>query len=480
MTNRPDDAGIAAVDLAGSAPEPTTLPATAGETTADRPWPLHLLSEKLKAHIERAPAAWVEGQIIELNRRGKANYVTLRDTDAEVSLSVTVWSSVMDRLELPLERGARVVAQLKPDFWLKTGRLSMQSRDIRPVGLGDLLARIERLRQALGREGLFDDDRKLPLPLLPHRIGLITGRDSDAMKDVLRNATLRWPAVAFEVREVAVQGVNAVAQVSAALAELDADPRIDVIVIARGGGSLEDLLTFSNEILIRAVAAATTPVVSAIGHEADRPLLDEVADLRASTPTDAAKRIVPNVAEELVRIRAGRAALQRAVQLLVTRETERLQAIRSRPVLADPEGMVSARADDVARLRERAFGITSTAVDRALDRTMHLRAQVRALSPQHTLDRGYAVVQRSDGSVLRDSGDAEPGSELRIRLARGELRARTLPGPAADEPAQEEAQTKTQQGALEGAEPIPERVTDQITDRPTDQVTDQPTEERAS
>ncbi|WP_026552539.1 exodeoxyribonuclease VII large subunit [Arthrobacter sp. H20] len=411
---------------------PTTLPATAAETTADRPWPLHLLSEKLKAHLERAPAAWVEGQVIEVNRRAAMCFVTLRDVDAEVSLPLTIRGNVLSRLELPLEHGSRVVAQLKPDFWLKTGRLSMQTWQIRQVGLGDLLARIERLRQSLAAEGLFAARLRKPLPLLPHRIGLITGRGSDAMKDVLRNASLRWPAVEFEVREVAVQGVGCVGQVTAALAELDAMPSVDVIIITRGGGSLEDLLPFSSEEMVRAVAAARTPVVSAIGHEADRPLLDEVADLRASTPTDAAKRVVPDVAEEFQRIQQSRLQLSRAIDSLVSRETERLTHLRSRPVLAQPEGMVSVRVDDVERLRGRARLAVTTAVARDTDRVHHLRSQIRSLSPQNTLDRGYAVVQLEDGSIARDAGATPPGALLKIRLARGELAASALaPTPSA-------------------------------------------------
>ena len=404
-------------------PEKTTLPATAAQTSPENPWPLALLSKNLKSYIDRAPATWVEGQVIELNRRANASYITLRDVDAEVSLSLTAWSTVMNRLELPLERGARVVALVKPDFWVKTGRLSMQTRDIRPVGLGDLLARIERLRHALAAEGLFREERKLPLPLLPGRIGLITGRNSDAMKDVMRNAALRWPAVAFEVREVAVQGVNAVAEVTRALAELDAMAEVDVIVIARGGGSLEDLLPFSHEDLVRAVSAAQTPVVSAIGHEADRPLLDEVADLRASTPTDAAKRIVPDVGEELARVRQSRAQLRRVIGTLLGRETDRLQHIRSRPVLAAPLSMVERREEEVSRLRSRVLSAVSAEVRRDADRITHLRAQVRALSPQNTLDRGYAVVQLQDGSVVRDAGSVPAGAALRIRVAVGELAA---------------------------------------------------------
>jgi exodeoxyribonuclease VII large subunit len=407
------------------------VPATAADTSPDNPWPLQLLSQKLKTHIERAPAAWVEGQVIELNRRGGSAFLTLRDVDAEISLPASIWSKLLDRQETPLERGSRVVALLKAEFWLKTGRLNMSVKDIRPVGLGDLLARIERLRHALAAEGLFAESRKKRLPLLPHRIGLITGRDSDAKKDVLRNAALRWPAVEFEIREVAVQGNTAVSQMVKALRELDARPEVDVIVIARGGGALEDLLPFSSEELIRAVAAAVTPVVSAIGHEADRPILDDVADLRASTPTDAAKRIVPEVSEELARVRQAEAQLRRSVTLLVARETDRLAAVRSRPVLAAPESMITARADDVERLAQRSTAAISAAVTRASDQLVHLQAQVRALSPQQTLDRGYAVVQLSGsgGAVVRQPAQAPAGAALSVRVAGGRFGAESTGAP---------------------------------------------------
>jgi exodeoxyribonuclease VII large subunit len=427
-TASPDDAAVGDAQDGEAQHGASTLPGTAAETSPDRPWPLHLLSRKLKAHIERAPAVWIEAQVIELNRRGSSAFATLRDTDAEISLPASLWSNVLDRQKAPLERGSRVVALVKPEFWMKTGRLNMSVKDIRPVGLGDLLARIERLRHALAEEGLFADSRKKALPLLPHRIGLITGRDSDAKKDVLRNAALRWPAVEFDVREVAVQGNTAVGQVLAALRELDADPHVDVIVIARGGGALEDLLPFSNEDLIRAVSAARTPVVSAIGHEADRPILDDVADLRASTPTDAAKRIVPDVSEELAKVRLAREHLNRCITRLVDREEDRLHALRSRPVMASPEVMVTARAEDVSRLRKHAHTAVSSAVVRALDQVHHLKARVRALSPQKTLDRGYAVVQLAgpEGAgldVVRNPGQAPHGTTLTVRVAEGRFGA---------------------------------------------------------
>ena len=413
----------------------TTVPATAAETSPENPWPLQLLSQKLKAHIERAPSVWVEGQVIELNRRGTNAFLTLRDVDAEISLPASVWTKLLDRQATPLERGSRVVALLKAEFWVKTGRLNMAVKDIRPVGLGDLLARIERLRQALGAEGLFADARKKPLPLLPHRIGLITGRDSDAKKDILRNAALRWPAVEFEIREVAVQGNTAVSQMIAALKELDEAPQVDVIVIARGGGALEDLLPFSSEELVRAVSRAATPVVSAIGHEADRPILDDVADLRASTPTDAAKRIVPDVVEELFRVRQSRDRLRSYVTRLVERESERLGSLRSRPALAAPEVLLTSRHEDIERLRNRSGSSIDVALARAADGLVHLTAQVRALSPQKTLDRGYAVVQlalNGDGGksgetrgreIVRHPSQAPAEAELSVRVAGGRFTA---------------------------------------------------------
>lgn len=413
----------------------TTVPATAAETSPENPWPLQLLSQKLKAHIERAPSVWVEGQVIELNRRGTNAFLTLRDVDAEISLPASVWTKLLDRQAAPLERGSRVVALLKAEFWVKTGRLNMAVKDIRPVGLGDLLARIEGLRQALGAEGLFADARKKPLPLLPHRIGLITGRDSDAKKDILRNAALRWPAVEFEIREVAVQGNTAVSQMIAALKELDEAPQVDVIVIARGGGALEDLLPFSSEELVRAVSRAATPVVSAIGHEADRPILDDVADLRASTPTDAAKRIVPDVVEELFRVRQSRDRLRSCVTRLVERESERLSSLRSRPVLAAPEALLTSRHEDIERLRSRSGSSIDISLARAADGLVHLTAQVRALSPQKTLDRGYAVVQLAlNGEtgnpgetprreIVRHPSQAPADAELSVRVAGGRFTA---------------------------------------------------------
>lgn len=393
----------------------------ARDTSPENPWPLSRLSSNLNAWIKKAPDAWVEGQVIEVNHRARVSYVTLRDMNEEMSVSVTLFSQEMAALQRPLEQGMHVVVNLKADFYAKTGRLSMIGRGIRPVGLGDLLERLERLRRALAEEGLFDPRHKKPLPVLPSCVGLITGRNSDAEKDVVRNASLRWPGVQFEIREVPVQGNGAAPAVSAALTELDQLDHVDVIVIARGGGSFEDLLAFSDESLIRTVFAAITPVVSAIGHENDQPLLDYVADVRASTPTDAGKRVVPDVQEERLRIGQARAALDRAVSSLIDREEQGLASVRTRPVLSQPDGMILVREEDLDRWRSRAWSAVNTATLRAQDTVAQMRARVRALSPQQTLNRGYAVVQTTDGHVVTDAHTVETEQPLAVRLASGEL-----------------------------------------------------------
>lgn len=393
----------------------------ARDTSPENPWPLSRLSSNLNAWIKKAPDAWVEGQVIEVNHRARVSYVTLRDMNEEMSVSVTLFGQEMAALQRPLEQGMRVVVNLKADFYAKTGRLSMIGRGIRPVGLGDLLERLERLRRALADEGLFDPRHKKPLPVLPSCVGLITGRNSDAEKDVVRNASLRWPGVQFEIREVPVQGNGAANAVSAALAELDQLEHVDVIVIARGGGAFEDLLAFSDESLIRNVFAANTPVVSAIGHENDQPLLDYVADVRASTPTDAGKRVVPDVQEERLRIGQARAALDRAVTTLIEREQQGLASMRTRPVLSQPDGMILVREEDLDRWRSRAWSAVNTATLRAQDAVTQMRARVRALSPQQTLDRGYAVVQTKDGHVVTEADSVKAKQKLAVRLASGEL-----------------------------------------------------------
>ena len=321
----PDGVTDAAFPTASSAPRatgdvPESVARATGDhaSTADAPWPVAVVAGKIKGYIDRLGTVWAEGEITQWGGSGGNVYGKLKDLEQDVTLSFTLWSSTLAKLKDEFKQGDHVLALLKPNYWPKGGTLTMQVYELRHVGLGDLLERLERLRRQLADEGLFDVSRKKPLPFLPACIGLVTGKDSDAEKDVLRNAQLRWPSVVFRVRHAAVQGDRAAADVAAAIRELDADPEVEVIIVARGGGDFQNLLAFSDEKLVRAAAACVTPLVSAIGHEADRPLLDEVADLRASTPTDAAKRVVPDVAEELARVQQARARIGTRVTSLVT------------------------------------------------------------------------------------------------------------------------------------------------------------------
>ncbi|MFC7400801.1 exodeoxyribonuclease VII large subunit [Citricoccus sp. GCM10030269] len=423
-------------------------PATAAGTGPDAPWPLRVLSENLKQYFERAPAAWIEGQLIEFKViRGNA-WMTLRDLDGDYSLPVTAWRAVASTLEGTVEPGSRVVARVKPSFYTKTGRLTMVASAMRPVGLGDLLARVENLRRTLEAEGLTSPALKKSLPVLPNLIGLVTGKNSDAMKDVIRNTHLRWPQARFEVREVAVQGASAPREVMTALAELDAHPEVDVIVVARGGGALEEVvLPFSDETLVRAVAQVQTPVVSAIGHEADHPVLDDVADLRASTPTDAAKHIVPDAAAERDAVAGARLRLAAGVERLVQHEAERLANLRSRPVMAQPERWVDERAQDLERIRERARTSLAGRLDREHDAVGHLRARVRSLSPQKTLNRGYAVVRHAD-EVIRSAEQVDVGDSLDVLVAAGRLGAAvTSIHPLAPSPSDSPSDSPEQENA---------------------------------
>ena len=306
------------------------------DTSPDAPVPVRTILRLTSEWIGRLGRVWVEGQIAELTRRGGTVFLTLRDPVAAVSVRVICPRTVLDATDPPPAEGARVLIWAKPDFNTNRGSFSLAATEIRAVGIEELLARLERLRRALAAEGLFAAERKRPLPFLPGKIGLICGRDSAAEKDVLRNSAHRWPAVQFRVEAVAVQGSYAVGEIVDALHRLDADPSVDVIVIARGGGSIEDLLPFSDETLIRAVAAAKSPVVSAIGHEQDTPLLDLVADVRASTPTDAARRVVPDVSEQVALISQLRNRARRCLTGRMEPESAWLADMRSRPALASP------------------------------------------------------------------------------------------------------------------------------------------------
>lgn len=387
------------------------------------------VAQSMRTHINALPPVWIEGQLASWNIRNGHAYAKLKDVTEDATISITVWRSVLESLTEQFAQGDKVRVLAKPDYWVAGGTLSFSVKDMRHEGLGDILEKIERLRRQLASEGLLDAARKKPLPFLPLCIGLITGANSDAEKDVLTNARLRWSDVQFRVVHTAVQGENCAPQVARAIAELDADPEVDVIIIARGGGSAEDLLPFSDETLCRAIAACRTPVVSAVGHEPDNPLCDLVADVRAATPTDAAKKVVPDAVAELMLVSELRSRGGRALRNWVGRELQGLRQLRNRPVLADPMRLVTDRTTEINRAREAARRDIRRSVAAESDRVGHLGARLNTLGPAATLARGYAVVQRIDGAtdgsatVLRSVADAPAGAQLRIRVSNGALGA---------------------------------------------------------
>jgi exodeoxyribonuclease VII large subunit len=393
------------------------------ETSSESPASVRVVSEAIKDYVDRLGPIWIEGEISELNERsGMMAFMRLRDTSVDMSISVMCHKSVIATVK-PLPDNARVVLYAKPSWYTKNGSLSFSAREIRQVGVGELLARLEALKNLLAAEGLFDSERKIELPLLPKVIGLICGRNTDAEKDVVENAKRRWPSVQFEIREVTVQGAAAVSEVSDALRELEANKDVEVIIITRGGGSFEDLLPFSDETLVRLAASCTTPIVSAIGHEKDSPLLDLVADYRASTPTDAAKRVVPDILEEIAMIGALRDRARRTLVNRIDLEVTRITNFKNRPVMKDPQVLITSRAEVIAGLRDRSNRSFGASIKLAKEELKQVKARIRALSPQATLDRGYSVVQLADGQILTDPKKLKQGDLLRLRLAKGETQA---------------------------------------------------------
>jgi exodeoxyribonuclease VII large subunit len=392
------------------------------ESSPENPQPLRVVTHAVKGWVERLSQIWVEGQLIEINRRSgsKTVFLTLRDKLANVSASVTVSPTTLDSAG-PLTEGATVVARLKPSYYETSGRFSFYCDAIKPVGEGQLLARLEQTKRMLQAEGLFDPVRKRRLPFLPRVVGLVTAAGSAAERDVVENARRRWPAVRIETRHALVQGPQACEQLVAALKQLDSRAEVDVIVIARGGGSLEDLLPFSDEGLVRAVFACTTPVVSAIGHETDNPILDLVADYRASTPTDAAKRVVPDVGEESERIQQSARRLRQAIGAIVHRQQEFLDATRSRPVLADPTASFALRYEAVDGLRHRARRAISSRISHESTAVEHTLARVRAMSPKATLERGYAILVDGEGHAVTSVSQVDEDDDLMGYLLDGQL-----------------------------------------------------------
>lgn len=389
------------------------------ESSPENPQPLRVVAQAVKGWVERLGPVWVSGQIIELQRRqGVTQFLTLRDTLAEVSVRLSTTVSVLDAAG-PLSEGTTVAAWIKPTVWTKSGQLTYQCEDLRPLGEGRLLAQIEQRKRMLHAEGLFDRTLKKRLPFLPRQIGLITARDSAAERDVVQHVTRRWPGAVLQVRYAQMQGVTSVEQVSEALGALDRTPEVDVIIIARGGGSLEDLLPFSDETLVRAVHAARTPVVSAIGHESDTPILDLVADARASTPTDAARLVVPDAAEERRGVADARHRLRTALASRITVERRALADLRARPVLRDPSGPLRIHREQLDDLRRRARRAVRFTLAQEASTVAHTRDRIRAMSPRATLARGYAILSAGDGTTITQLADLDIGDDLLATLADG-------------------------------------------------------------
>lgn len=410
----------------------TSAPSAGRPNSAENPWPVRTVSQKIAGWIDRLGAVWVEGQVTQINVRPgtRTAFLTLRDPSVDMSLQVQCSPRLLQESPVPLTEGTQVVMFGKMTFWPGKGSLALRVTEIRAVGIGELLARLERLRALLAAEGLFDPRLKRPLPFLPRRIGLITSRGSAAERDVLSVARRRWPAVRFDVRHATVQGPTAVPQLIDRLRELDADPGVDVIVLARGGGSVEDLLPFSDEALCRAISRCTTPVVSAIGHEPDNPLCDHVADVRAATPTDAAKRVVPDAVAEQDLIDELRERSAAALRNWAAREEHVIARLRDRPVLADPFRDLDRRYEEIERLRHAGRRDIARSIAGETTALEHIRARLATLGPAATLARGYAVVQKvvpgGDPEVVRALDEMPIGTQLRVRVADGAARAAVM------------------------------------------------------
>lgn len=401
---------------------PTPPPApTAAATTRENPWPLALLSTNIERVVARMSEMWVSGQVVEYRHRPQTRlaFFVLRDLEADVSMTVSCFPGIIDHLGEAFAEGASVVMRCRPTYWSAKGSLSLRATEIHIAGIGSLLAQIEKLRVSLRAEGLFDDARKRPLPFLPARVGLICGRNAKARHDVVVNATARWPGLDFAIREVAVQGARCVAEVTAALTELDADPSVEVIVIARGGGAVEDLLPFSDETLVRAAADATTPIVSAIGHETDAPLLDYVADYRASTPTDAAQRIVPDRHKETSVLREARQRTRAAIESLLTRERTGLAQLRAHPVMASPLALLGPHRDRLAVETGRLRHLIETRVAVESEGLAGRRNTLRVLSPAAIMKRGYTIVRTPSRHIIRSARDLAKGDLIELLFADG-------------------------------------------------------------
>jgi exodeoxyribonuclease VII large subunit len=390
----------------------------------DHPFTVQQLSERVATAVKGWGNAWVEGEIIKFQAKaGGHAYPQLRDLATGSTISLVIFNGVLVSAGEEFKDGDRVLVSGNMDYYVARGTLSLKVSSIKKVGLGVLMAEIEARRAKIYAEGLADPSKKKKLPFLPGVIGLITAENSDAEKDVRQNVLLRWPEAVIKMANVSVQGAECAPSVIAALKKMDSDPEVEVIIITRGGGGFLDLVGFSDEALVRAVAACETPVISAIGHENDRPIIDDVSDLRASTPTDAAKRVVPDVVEERRRIKDSLERMKSIIGSYLGHQVTLIQQIRQHPLLKDPHAYLIQRTDDLAR----ALGELRDDLDYKLDKQStdltNKKSLLRSLSPQSTLDRGYAVVRDADGQVITDPKKVKSGTALKLRVAKGDLDA---------------------------------------------------------
>ena len=390
----------------------------------DHPFTVQQLSERVANAVKGWGNAWVEGEIIKFQAKaGGHAYPQLRDLATGSTISLVIFNGVLVSAGEEFKDGDRVLVSGNMDYYVARGTLSLKVSSIKKVGLGVLMAEIEARRAKIYAEGLADPSKKKKLPFLPGVIGLITAENSDAEKDVRQNVLLRWPEAVIRMANVSVQGAECAPSVIAALKKMDADPEVEVIIITRGGGGFLDLVGFSDEALVRAVAACETPVISAIGHENDRPIIDDVSDLRASTPTDAAKRVVPDVVEERRRIKESLERMKSIIGSYLGHQVTLIQQIRQHPLLKDPHAYLIQRTDDLAS----ALGELRDDLDYKLDKQStdlaNKKNLLRSLSPQSTLDRGYAVIRDAEGNVITDPKMAKAGTLLKLRVAKGDLDA---------------------------------------------------------
>jgi exodeoxyribonuclease VII large subunit len=399
---------------------------TAFGQSPDSALKVHQVSKSIGDWVAKLGRVWVEGQVIKSQVYGQLAYIAFRDPDLDISIQVVASTSLIEGLSPPLTEGSRIVMHASVEWWNKKGDIKLRAHAIQNVGVGDLLVRIQMLRNALEAEGLFKPERKKRLPFLPRKVGLITGRDTDALKDVVVNARRRWPSTQFEIKEIPLQQQGTPLAATKAMQELEAMADVDVIVIARGGGSFEDLLPWSDEGLVRAVAKCSKPVVSAIGHEADHPILDDVADVRASTPTDAARKIVPDLEDESAQVARNASRLQDLKTRWFEEQNRYLAFAKQTLAAKSPKALVEIKQGEIKLIQQQLRTSAQNHIKNLKADLQANSARLKALSPFNVLARGYAVATDKAGNVIRDGKTLNVGEVFNIQVEAGTFGAQKV------------------------------------------------------